>query len=482
MSDDQALLARYARSRDAGAFAQLVQRYSALVFSVALRVTRNVATAEDVAQDCFLRLARQAATIHGSLPAWLHRVALNRSLDINRNEAVRKRHEAVLSKPADPDYDPTWDQIAPHVDVALAKLPDELREPLVQYFLLGRTQTQVAQNLSIDQATVSRRVQSGIDLLRKHLKHAGIASGVVALPAILASKAQAAVPAQLSESLMKIALAGLTNVKKISLTTLIKGLIMKKTTCVLIGATILASISIPFIVAKCEQTAAAVTKERLQEGLVLHFTFDQADKDGAATDDSGNHNDGKVSGAQWTADGKKGGAYVFSADGQQIAVANKESLNPKHITLAAWIKTSIGDERWRRIFDKSYNKGFALSIAGDWQKNKYRGLACLEIGPGPHVNMSKSVLSDGQWHHLAVTFDGTQQLMYVDGMAQGKAVVWKMPGEIQSTDFDLVIGCNRSNLDEDDLGISFRGLIDEPMMWNRALSADEVAFLVESQR
>ena len=477
MSDDQVLLARYARSRDAGAFAQLVQRYSALVFSVASRVTRNSTTAEDVAQDCFLRLARQAASIHGSLPAWLHRVALNRSLDINRNEAARKRHESISSKPSDPDYDPTWDQIAPHVDAALSKLPDDLREPLVQHFLLGRTQTQVAQNLGIDQATVSRRVQSGIESLRGHLKHAGVTCCAVALSSILASKAEATVPVQLSASLMKIALAGLTSTKNISLPTLVKGLIMKKTTCAF-----LAAVSIPIIIAKCEQTTAAVTKESLLKGLILHFTFDRAEPDGKVTDGSGKQNNGKASGVQWTADGKKGGAYVFSADGQQIAVPNNESLNPKYITVAAWIKTSFTDERWRRIFDKSYSKGYALSIAGDWQKNKWRGLASMEIGPGPHVSMSKNVVADGQWHHLAVTFDGTQQLMYVDGKAQGKPVLWKNPGELGSTDFDLIVGCNRSNLDEDDLGISFRGVIDEPMIWNRALSPDEVAFLFELQR
>jgi hypothetical protein len=47
-----------------------------------------------------------------------------------------------------------------------------------------------------------------------------------------------------------------------------------------------------------------------------------------------------------------------------------------------------------------------------------------------------------------------------------------------------VIGCNRSNLSpkENDLGSSFRGLIAGPMMWNRALSANEIAFLYQSQQ
>jgi hypothetical protein len=70
----------------------------------------------------------------------------------------------------------------------------------------------------------------------------------------------------------------------------------------------------------------------------------------------------------------------------------------------------------------------------------------------------------------------------VDGQPQGNGLQWKKPGNVGTNDFNLVIGCNRSNLKETDLGTSFRGLIDEPMMWNRALSPKEVAFLYESQQ
>jgi hypothetical protein len=80
------------------------------------------------------------------------------------------------------------------------------------------------------------------------------------------------------------------------------------------------------------------------------------------------------------------------------------------------------------------------------------------------------------------TFDGTQQLLFVDGKQEGWSQRWKKGQKLGSSDFNLVIGCNRSNLKEDDLGSSFRGLIDEPMMWNRALSTNEVAFLFESQK
>jgi hypothetical protein len=81
-----------------------------------------------------------------------------------------------------------------------------------------------------------------------------------------------------------------------------------------------------------------------------------------------------------------------------------------------------------------------------------------------------------------MTFDGSEEGLYVDGGVQGK-LHWNQPGRVGASDFNLVIGCNRSNLSrqEDDLGMSFRSLIAEPMMWNRALCTNEIAFLYASQ-
>jgi uncharacterized protein (TIGR03435 family) len=208
MPDDHALLLSYARSHDAEAFAQLVKRYTTFVFSIANRVTGNAATAEDVTQDCFFAMARHATSIRGSLPSWLHRVTLNRSLQVARSEVRRQRREDRALLPSDADYESNWNQIGPFIDAALAKLPEELREPVVQHFLLGRTQAQVAETLHIHQSTVSRRLQEGIGRLREHLKQTGVVCGVAALSTALAKNASAAVPAKLSLSLAKMALAG----------------------------------------------------------------------------------------------------------------------------------------------------------------------------------------------------------------------------------------------------------------------------------
>jgi serine/threonine protein kinase len=226
---------------------------------------------------------------------------------------------------------------------------------------------------------------------------------------------------------------------------------------------------------------SVATEQDLRKGLVLHFTFDQDETRLKVTDASGSGNHGQTSGVRWTADGKKGGAYEFTADGQQIEVPNNDSLNPKQFTLSAWVKTTTGDHFWRRIFDKSYSQGYALSIAGDWKQNKWRGKVGLEIGPGEHFLLSQNPVNDGQWHHVVATFDGTEQALFMDGQPQGKKLRWKSPGQAGATRCNLVIGCNWTSLPEEDLGKSFRGLIDEPMVWSRALSENEVAFLFASQ-
>ncbi|MFH0735851.1 MAG: LamG domain-containing protein [bacterium] len=220
--------------------------------------------------------------------------------------------------------------------------------------------------------------------------------------------------------------------------------------------------------------------ETFKNGLVLHFTFDNDETTSVVTDASGNGNNGKAYGVSWIANGKKGGAYQFTADGNRVEVLNSTSLNTAQLTLAVWIKTSHKDDKWRRIFDKSFDQGFALSIAADWQDNRWSGLASMEIGPG-HFGLTRTIVADGQWHHIVITFDGTEQLFFVDGKPQGWPLRWENPGQILTNNFNLVIGCNMSNLGEDDHGISYRGLMDEPMMWNRALSVGEVALLYKSQ-
>ena len=74
-SSDAALLGRYHENRDPAAFECLVWRHSGLVLGTCERMLRDKQLAEDAYQATFLILARKAGTIHGVLPARLHKVA-----------------------------------------------------------------------------------------------------------------------------------------------------------------------------------------------------------------------------------------------------------------------------------------------------------------------------------------------------------------------------------------------------------------------
>jgi hypothetical protein len=249
-----------------------------------------------------------------------------------------------------------------------------------------------------------------------------------------------------------------------------------------------AAITIPIVMAHANGPSdAPVTEASLQSGLVLHYTFDNAPVAGKIADASGAGNDGSVTGAQWKLDPQRGGVMQFSPPEQYIRVPNNDSLNPSNITLAAWIKTSNQGDTWRRVFDKSFTNGFALSIGGGHGAgNTLQGKAVVEIGMA--INNKKGFLpsartvTDGEWHHLVVTYNGTEQILYVDGVRQQRVARWQ--GRVPANSYDLTIGMNLvdPNSEYNEVGASFDGLIDEPMIFNRALSTNEISFLFDSQR
>jgi hypothetical protein len=142
---------------------------------------------------------------------------------------------------------------------------------------------------------------------------------------------------------------------------------MKKIT-IIITLCVLAALVTSIAVVKFKRAGAAnapVTQKNLNKGLVLHMTFDRDETaDGLITDSSSGGNNGIPSGVRWTPDGKLGGAYEFTKDGDEIVVQNNAALNSSPLTMSAWIKTTTADSIWRRVFDKSWTQGFALSIAG----------------------------------------------------------------------------------------------------------------------
>jgi RNA polymerase sigma factor (sigma-70 family) len=502
MMDHRTLLADYADNGSEEAFRELVVRYIDLVYSTAVRlVNGDTHRAEDVAQTVFADLARLAGKFSKDvmLGGWLHRRTWHVATTLMRNERRRQNRERQAVEMNDLQDHPEgqFERIAPLLDEAINQLGARDRAAIVLRFFEHRDLRAVGMALGSNEDAAQKRVSRAVEKLRCHFVRRGIVASSTVIASVIAAHAVHAAPAGLASVVTTASLAGAAGSSSFGLaSTLVKIMLVKKTTVIVSAAILTATIvSISAVQTKHARVDAPVTAASLREGLVLDMTFDQDEtgsgvimdssgkvKGGKITDNSGKGNNGVAAGVRWTADGKRGGAYEFTDDGDEIVISNNKSLNPKQLTLAAWIKTSYTDDKWRRIFDKSYTQGYALSIAGDYQKNKWRGLLSLEMGTGTHLVLTRKMVADGQWHQVVATFDGTDESLFVDGKLEGGPLHWKKGEKVGSSDFNLVIGCNRSNLHEDDLGSSFRGIIDKPMMWNRALSTNEIAFLYQSQQ
>jgi RNA polymerase sigma factor (sigma-70 family) len=208
MAETEALLLRrFAKTRDAEAFAEIIRRHAGLVYGAALRILADVDRASDVAQDTFLQLAKDAHRVTGSLPGWLHRVATHKAIDQMRRESSRRHREAAYAA-RPPGKKADWKEISPYVDEELNRLDRETRDILIAHFLQGQTTRRIAVARGISQATVSRRIEAGVATLRGMLRRRGILVAAGALGLFLRQNAVQAAPATLMTELGKMALVG----------------------------------------------------------------------------------------------------------------------------------------------------------------------------------------------------------------------------------------------------------------------------------
>jgi hypothetical protein len=127
--------------------------------------------------------------------------------------------------------------------------------------------------------------------------------------------------------------------------------------------------------------------------------------------------------------------------------------------------------------DKGTGQGYVLTMCGDWRGQSFRGQVHMESGKTDAI--SGREVADGHWHHVVGTFDGADARVYVDGWPVGEPGHWV--GELPHTTYDLTIGADRSNPSPGEVNKSFNGVMDDVMMFNRALSGDEIQTVFKSQ-
>jgi len=170
---DKELVSRV-RVGDQNAMGALYDRYSALVYAVALRVLADSAAAEDVLQEVFMQLWRNPTRFdasRGSLGAWLAVIARNRAIDALRKRRYESDIEDVVVS-VEPDLASQADRsrAAKNVRDVLNGMPPAQRQALEMAFFEGLTHTEIATKIGEPLGTIKTRIRAGLLALRKVLK------------------------------------------------------------------------------------------------------------------------------------------------------------------------------------------------------------------------------------------------------------------------------------------------------------------------
>jgi hypothetical protein len=214
----------------------------------------------------------------------------------------------------------------------------------------------------------------------------------------------------------------------------------------------------------CTVCEAAIPKEN----LILYISMDEGEGD-RVSDGSGSGNDGVLNGDPKWVEGKFGSAIEFDGVDDCIEVENSDSLNPKEITIALWVK--LGE-----VPAPGYN-GIISKWAPSWSGYLLQAHASHPIEPlvgdgsaqFAAIRGLKGVDQD-VWYHAAMTWDGETLSLYVDGKEPDydeAASDHGMAGEMQVPAVSLLIGKRND-------GDLFKGVIDEVMIFNKALGLEDI--------
>lgn len=176
MPTDRDLVRRFADSRCEESFAVLVRRHGAMVMDVCRHYLRREHEAEDAFQATFLVLARKANSTRWGpcLGPWLYQVAVRVAVNARRKFARRREVPLGDAPIASSLEDISARETREVLDAALMGLSRRYRDPLVLFYLEGRSRTEISDVLGIAPATVKTRLQRGRAQLRRRLVVRGL--------------------------------------------------------------------------------------------------------------------------------------------------------------------------------------------------------------------------------------------------------------------------------------------------------------------
>jgi RNA polymerase sigma-70 factor (ECF subfamily) len=161
--------------QDREAFSQLYDRCSSLVFSLAMRMLKVRSDAEDLLQEVFVQVWRQAENYsadRGSPEAWIINIARSRAIDKIRSIRRMEKSFVLTDDPGRAESSENVESLAADsefrltMNSALASIPEAQRRVLELAYFDGLTQTEIAERLAEPLGTVKTRIRAGIQRLR----------------------------------------------------------------------------------------------------------------------------------------------------------------------------------------------------------------------------------------------------------------------------------------------------------------------------
>jgi RNA polymerase sigma factor (sigma-70 family) len=230
MDDDLELLERFARQKSDAAFAQIVGRYSNMVFAAARRQVGDPHLAEDVTQAVFIVLARKSRSVpQNILAGWLIKTTRLCALDAIKMRSRRTHYEreaAMAKTGVAPPSEPPDPQILAALDGAMAKLGSRDCTALVLRYLQDKPVNEVAAALAISPNAAQKVLARSLAKLKKILGRRGaIVPSTSVLSAVLLHESAQTAPAGFVVSLSSATASGVSignGVRQIMLWTKLK--------------------------------------------------------------------------------------------------------------------------------------------------------------------------------------------------------------------------------------------------------------------
>lgn len=180
LTDERQLIERL-RARDQAAMNDIYERYSNVVYAVAVRIIGQTAEAEDVVVDSFWQVWQQAGSYdvaRGQLRTWIVTIARSRALDrlraLRRTPTVSSDDDLISLPDAratdNPEQNAMVAEQSALIYQALATLPREQREALALAYYCGLSQAEIAEQLGQPLGTIKTRIRLGMLKLRTQLQ------------------------------------------------------------------------------------------------------------------------------------------------------------------------------------------------------------------------------------------------------------------------------------------------------------------------